>query len=72
MIVPDRAGIGRSDPVPDRSFGGYAAEATALADTLGIDRFAVVGYSAGAVKIASAGAVANSRGGDHRFGADPA
>ena len=48
VIVPDRAGIGRSDPAPDRSIGGYAAEATALADALGIDRFAVVGYSAGA------------------------
>jgi pimeloyl-ACP methyl ester carboxylesterase len=48
VIVPDRAGIGRSDPVPDRSIGGYAAEATALADALGIGRFAVVGYSAGA------------------------
>jgi pimeloyl-ACP methyl ester carboxylesterase len=47
LIVPDRAGIGRSDPWPDRTVAGYAGEVTALADAFGIDRFAVIGYSAG-------------------------
>ncbi len=48
VIVPDRAAIGRSDPLPERSIAGYAGEVTALADVLGIDRFAVIGYSGGA------------------------
>jgi pimeloyl-ACP methyl ester carboxylesterase len=47
VLCPDRGGIGGSDPVPGRSIAGYAAEVLALADVLGIDRFAVVGYSCG-------------------------
>ena len=73
VIVPDRAGIGRSDPVPDRSVVGYAAEVTALADALGIDRFAVVGYSAGAsyAIAVAAGAPARVRGVGLMAGAGP-
>jgi pimeloyl-ACP methyl ester carboxylesterase len=47
VLCPDRGGIGGSDPVPGRTIAGYAAEVTALADVLGVDRFATVGYSAG-------------------------
>ncbi|GLZ45070.1 alpha/beta hydrolase [Actinomycetospora sp. NBRC 106375] len=47
ILCPDRGGIGGSDPVPGRTIAGYAAEILALADALGIDRFATVGYSAG-------------------------
>ncbi|GAA4938047.1 pimeloyl-ACP methyl ester carboxylesterase [Actinomycetospora succinea] len=47
VLCPDRGGIGRSDPVPGRTIAGYAGEVIALADALGIDRFATVGYSAG-------------------------
>jgi pimeloyl-ACP methyl ester carboxylesterase len=47
VLCPDRGGIGGSDPVPGRTIAGYADEVTALADVLGLDRFATVGYSAG-------------------------
>ena len=48
LIVPDRPGIGRSDPRPGRSLLDGARDTAALADGLGLDRFAVVGYSGGA------------------------
>ncbi|HSK61535.1 MAG TPA: alpha/beta hydrolase [Actinomycetospora sp.] len=47
VLCPDRGGIGGSDPLPDRTIAGYAGEVLALADVLGVDRFATVGYSAG-------------------------
>jgi pimeloyl-ACP methyl ester carboxylesterase len=47
ILCPDRGGIGGSDPVPGRTIPGYAGELLALADALGIDRFATIGYSAG-------------------------
>ena len=47
VLCPDRGGIGGSDPVPGRTITGYAGEVLALADVLGIDRFATIGYSAG-------------------------
>lgn len=47
VLCPDRGGIGGSDPVPGRTIRGYAGEVLALADVLGIDRFATIGYSAG-------------------------
>ncbi len=48
LIVPDRPGMGRSDPKPARTLLGGARDTAALADCLGLDRFAVVGYSGGA------------------------
>jgi len=48
LIVPDRPGMGRSDPHPGRSLLDGARDTAALADRLGLDRFAVVGYSGGA------------------------
>jgi pimeloyl-ACP methyl ester carboxylesterase len=47
VLCPDRGGIGGSDPLPGRTVAGYADEVLALADVLGLDRFATVGYSAG-------------------------
>jgi pimeloyl-ACP methyl ester carboxylesterase len=47
VIAPDRPGIGLSDPQPGRRIGDWAADVAALADALGISRFAVAGYSGG-------------------------
>ncbi|SEH01757.1 Pimeloyl-ACP methyl ester carboxylesterase [Nonomuraea solani] len=43
----DRPGYGRSALAPGRTVASLAADAAAVADTLGIGRFAVVGYSGG-------------------------
>jgi len=43
----DRPGYGGSTPRPDRDVASAAADATSVADALGIDRFAVVGHSSG-------------------------
>lgn len=47
LLAPDRAGIGRSAPLPGRTLDGYPGEIGAFADALGLDRFAVLGYSGG-------------------------
>jgi pimeloyl-ACP methyl ester carboxylesterase len=47
VIAPDRPGYGLSDFQPGRSIGDWPGDATALADALGIDRFAAVGVSGG-------------------------
>lgn len=48
MIAPDRPGFGLSSPCAERrSYTGWAEDVASLADALGIDRFAVVAYSAG-------------------------
>lgn len=47
VVVPDRPGIGYSDPAPGRGMVDCAADAIALADHLGAGRFAVSGFSAG-------------------------
>ena len=46
-ITLDRPGIGGSDPQADHRVADWPADVTALADALGIDRFGVIGYSAG-------------------------
>ncbi|WP_033414219.1 alpha/beta fold hydrolase [Actinomycetospora chiangmaiensis] len=43
-----RPGHGRSSPRPGRSVAAVARDVAAVADHLGVDRFAVVGHSAGA------------------------
>ena len=48
IIAPDRPGFGRSDRVEKYTLLGVAEDALALADGLGLDRFAVVGVSGGA------------------------
>jgi pimeloyl-ACP methyl ester carboxylesterase len=43
----DRPGYGGSAPRPDRNVASAAADASAVADALGIERFAVMGHSSG-------------------------
>jgi len=47
-IVPDRPGMGLSDFLEGRTVLAWADDVRALADHLGLGRFAVLGYSAGA------------------------
>jgi pimeloyl-ACP methyl ester carboxylesterase len=47
LIMFDRAGYGRSSPLPGRAVAAAAADAVAIADALGLDRFAVYGVSGG-------------------------
>jgi pimeloyl-ACP methyl ester carboxylesterase len=47
LITVDRPGVGRSDPQPGMTMPGVAADVAALADALGLDRFAVLGHSGG-------------------------
>jgi pimeloyl-ACP methyl ester carboxylesterase len=46
-ISYDRPGYGGSTPVPGRDFASAAGYTAAVADALGIDRFAVLGHSSG-------------------------
>ena len=43
----DRPGYGGSTPRPDRDVASAAADVTAVADAMGVDRFAVMGHSSG-------------------------
>lgn len=47
LLAPDRPGFGASTWQPRRTLAGWAADAGSLADTLGIERFSVVGVSGG-------------------------
>lgn len=47
LIAPDRPGYGKSDPKPRRTLLDWADDIRELADTLGIEKFAVVGVSGG-------------------------
>jgi pimeloyl-ACP methyl ester carboxylesterase len=47
LLCPDRPGFGGSDPQPARGLGDWPADVAALANRLGIGRFAVLGFSAG-------------------------
>ena len=50
LIAPERPGYGLSDAPPESySFASWARDVGALAAALGIDRFAVAGYSIGGV-----------------------
>jgi pimeloyl-ACP methyl ester carboxylesterase len=46
-ISYDRPGYGGSTPRPDRTVASAATDAAAVADALGVDRFAVLGHSGG-------------------------
>jgi pimeloyl-ACP methyl ester carboxylesterase len=46
-ISHDRPGYGGSTPVPDRAVGAIAGDVAAIADALGVERFAVMGHSGG-------------------------
>jgi len=45
LIVPERPGIGDSDPLPGRRVRDWPKDVAALADHLGLQRFVVLGYS---------------------------
>ena len=47
-VAVNRPGFGVSDPCPGRTVADFARDVEDLADTLGFERFAVVGVSAGA------------------------
>ncbi|NTU79923.1 MAG: alpha/beta hydrolase [Chloroflexales bacterium] len=47
LIAPDRPGLGRSDFQPGRTLRDWPADVRALADALGLRRFAVMGFSGG-------------------------
>jgi pimeloyl-ACP methyl ester carboxylesterase len=47
MIAPDRPGIGQSDFQPNRGFSDYPQDILFLADTLGLNKFSVLGISGG-------------------------
>lgn len=47
LIAPDRPGYSLSSPSPSRSLSDWPKDVGALADHLGVDRFAVIGVSGG-------------------------
>ncbi|MCC7359994.1 MAG: alpha/beta hydrolase [Anaerolineales bacterium] len=47
LIVLERPGFGLSDPLPPRSLLAWTSDVAALADALGLARFAVIGSSQG-------------------------
>ena len=47
LITIDRPGYGLSDPSPERTLLDWPADVEALADTLGLDRFGMMGLSGG-------------------------
>ncbi|EDX87402.1 hydrolase, alpha/beta fold family, putative [Synechococcus sp. PCC 7335] len=47
LIAPDRPGIGRSDPQPNRSFSDYVKDVEFLAGALGWNKFSTLGVSGG-------------------------
>jgi pimeloyl-ACP methyl ester carboxylesterase len=60
-IAYDRPGYGGSDPQIGRSVADGAADVAAIADELGLDRFAVVGGSGGAPHALACGALLGDR-----------
>lgn len=57
----DRPGYGGSTPAPDRDVASAAAHVSAIADALGIARFAVMGHSGGAPHALACGALLPDR-----------
>lgn len=47
VVSPDRPGYGGSSPQPGRTLADWPADAAALADALGVERFLVAGHSSG-------------------------
>ena len=61
MVMPDRPGFGGSDPQPGRTLEDWPADAAALMDALGIDRFAVTGGSGGGPYAVACGVLLGDR-----------
>jgi pimeloyl-ACP methyl ester carboxylesterase len=55
LIAPDRPGVGGSDPKPGRSILDWAGDVAELLGTLGIARFAAMGWSLGGQYAAALG-----------------
>jgi pimeloyl-ACP methyl ester carboxylesterase len=53
IVAPERPGYGLSDAQPGRTIARWPDDVTALADSLGIDRFALAGVSGGAPYVAA-------------------
>jgi pimeloyl-ACP methyl ester carboxylesterase len=56
LVTVDRPGIGGSDILPRRTIGAWPRDVVELADALGVERFGVVGWSAGRVYAAACAA----------------
>ena len=56
LVTVDRPGIGRSDVLPRRTFGAWPSDVVELADALQVEKFGVVGWSAGGPYAAVCGA----------------
>lgn len=61
LVGVDRPGYGLSTPHPGRTIAGWVPEALAVADHLGIDRFATVGISTGGAYALALAALAPDR-----------
>jgi pimeloyl-ACP methyl ester carboxylesterase len=61
VIVPDRPGVGYSQPQPHRRIIDWPNDVADLADALALERFAVVGSSGGSPYAAACGALIPSR-----------
>lgn len=61
MIAPDRWGYGATDAHPRPTLAAYAQDIAALADHLGVGRFAVMGVSGGGPYAAAVAAVLGDR-----------
>ena len=59
VIAVDRPGYGSSDPDPHGDDNALAADVIVLADELGVDRFAVLGWSSGGPSALAAAAQAD-------------
>ena len=61
LIIPDRPGIGRSDPKDGRTLADWTADVVELGNALGLSTFAVVGVSAGGPYAAACAALIPAR-----------
>ena len=61
LITVDRPGVGGSDVFPRRTFGAWPGDVVELADALRVERFGVVGWSAGGVYAAACAALIPAR-----------
>jgi len=61
LIAADRPGMGRSDPQPGHAIGDWPADVVMLAEALRLDRFGVVGWSAGTCYVFACAAMVPER-----------
>jgi len=61
VVSPDRPGYGRSSPRPGRGFDDWPGDVAALADHLGVERFAVMGASSGGPYVVACAALLPDR-----------